>query len=111
MVHIAESRVGRKYGEWFLRQGVRMHQTLQHIKSKPLPIVDEKAHAAHAAAVAAAAAGNPTQNVEGNKSSRSNQQNRTGGGAGKGVWGAPRANAAVLAAAGSQPNGAAVTTA
>lgn len=49
MVHIAESRVGRKYGEWFMRQGVRMHQTMQHIKSKPLPIVDEQAIPAAAA--------------------------------------------------------------
>lgn len=56
MVHIAESRVGRKYGEWFLRQGVRMHQTLHHIKSKPLPIVDEKAQAANSAANAAPSA-------------------------------------------------------
>jgi translation initiation factor 3 subunit L len=112
MVHIAESRVGRKYGEWFLRQGVRMHQTLQHIKSKPLPIVDEKAQAAHAAAAAAAAAaGNASQNADGNKSSRTGQQGRTGGGAAKGAWGAPRASAAVVAAAGPQPNGAAATTA
>lgn len=56
MVHIAESRVGRKFGEWFMRQGVRMHQTHQHIKSKPLPIVDEKAVAAAAAAAAESSA-------------------------------------------------------
>jgi len=57
MVHIAESRVGRKFGEWFMRQGVRMNQTLQSIKQKPLPIIDEKTAAAIAAANAANAAG------------------------------------------------------
>jgi translation initiation factor 3 subunit L len=55
MVHIAESRVGRKFGEWFMRQGIRMNQTLNSIKSKPLPIASEATLAAAAAAQQAAA--------------------------------------------------------
>jgi len=39
MVHIAESRVGRRFGDWFLRNGTRMHDVLTNIKSKPLPVV------------------------------------------------------------------------
>ncbi|PWN43767.1 hypothetical protein IE81DRAFT_322191 [Ceraceosorus guamensis] len=53
MVHIAESRVGRRFGEWFMRQGIRMNQTLHHIKSKPLPIPDDANAAAQVAAATA----------------------------------------------------------
>lgn len=96
MVHIAESRVGRKYGEWFMRQGVRMHQTLQHIKSKPLPILDEKAQAQ-----AAAAAQEQKGGAADNKSQRPSGPARTAGSAGapKGAWGAPRASMVAVSAA------------
>ncbi|SPO39876.1 related to eIF3l - translation initiation factor 3 subunit L [Pseudozyma flocculosa] len=57
MVHIAESRVGRRYGDWFLRNGTRMHDVLTNIQSKALPIVQPKdANADEAAAAAAGGA-------------------------------------------------------
>ncbi|KAI3484174.1 hypothetical protein L1887_52880 [Cichorium endivia] len=56
MVHIAESRVGRRYGDWFLRNGTRMHDVLGNIQSKPLPIVSKEVRDEAAAAAAAAAA-------------------------------------------------------
>lgn len=43
MIHIAESRVGRRYGDWFLRNATRMHDVLSNIQSKPLPIVTKEA--------------------------------------------------------------------
>ncbi|PWN48427.1 hypothetical protein IE53DRAFT_389382 [Violaceomyces palustris] len=63
MVHIAESRVGRRYGDWFLRNGTRMHDVLSNIQSKPLPIASAKdanvaaTHAAPAGGAAASSAG------------------------------------------------------
>lgn len=38
MIHISESRTGRRYAEWFKRNSVRMHDVLTTIQSKPLPI-------------------------------------------------------------------------
>lgn len=92
MVHIAESRVGRKFGEWFMRQGVRMNQTLQYIKSKPLPIVDEKTAAALAAAAAAAANSSSATAQQQDKSKSGSGRNALGGvktgSAGQAAWGA-----------------------
>lgn len=87
MVHIAESRVGRKFGEWFMRQGVRMNQTLQHIKSKPLPIIDEKTAAAIAAAAAATAAATGPNAAQEKSKTGGGRGGKSGGGGG-GAWGA-----------------------
>lgn len=86
MVHIAESRVGRKFGEWFMRQGVRMNQTLNHIKSKPLPIIDPQTAAAIAAANAANANANGIAQDKGKSSGgrSGGATSKTGGAA----WGA-----------------------
>lgn len=54
MVHIAESRVGRRYGDWFLRNGTRMHDVLNNIQAKPLPIVSKQVQDEAAAAAAEA---------------------------------------------------------
>lgn len=40
MIHISESRTGRRYAEWFKRNSIRMHDVLVNIQSKPLPIAD-----------------------------------------------------------------------
>ncbi|PWZ03232.1 eukaryotic translation initiation factor 3 subunit L [Testicularia cyperi] len=72
MVHIAESRVGRRYGDWFLRNGTRMHDVLSNIQSKPLPIVTKEAQedaAAAAAATAAAGGANAKDDRRSHKSS------------------------------------------
>ena len=90
MVHIAESRVGRKFGEWFMRQGVRMNQTLHHIKSKPLPIIDEKTAAAIASAAAATAAANAPAGQEKSKAGGGRVAGAKSGGNAWGT-GAPRA--------------------
>ncbi|KDN52505.1 hypothetical protein K437DRAFT_254088 [Tilletiaria anomala UBC 951] len=37
MINVAEVKVGRRYGDWFLRNGTRMHEALLNIKAKPLP--------------------------------------------------------------------------
>mgnify|MGYP003723243069 CR=1 FL=1 len=37
MINVAELKVGRRYGDWFLRNGTRMHDTLVNLKAKPLP--------------------------------------------------------------------------
>lgn len=87
MVHIAESRVGRKFGEWFMRQGIRMNQTLQHIKNKPLPITDEKAVAQAQAAAAAAAAANATAAVNGAQDGQGGKPRGGQRGGNRGPWG------------------------
>ncbi|CAD6888298.1 unnamed protein product [Tilletia laevis] len=87
MVHIAESRVGRRYGDWFLRNGTRMRDVLDNVRSKPLPIVDA-AKLAAAAAAAAAAAGSGGGAQSGGAGARSGGNQRTGGG------GAPRTGGA-----------------
>ncbi|UZJ54277.1 hypothetical protein CBS101457_003597 [Exobasidium rhododendri] len=104
MIHIAESRVGRKFGEWFMRQGVRMNQTLQHIKSKPLPIMDEKtaasiAAAATATANAATASGSAQEKQKSNVGRSAQKSGGGGGGGGGGAWGGAtnRAGAAATA--------------
>lgn len=96
MVHIAESRVGRKFGEWFMRQGTRMHQTLQHIKSKPLPIADEAAIAAQAVAAAAAAAAGGAAPAAGAQGGAARGKGAKSGGAP--AWGGAGQRAAATAA-------------
>lgn len=59
MIHIHESRSGRRYAEWFKRNSVRMADVLASIQSKPLPIAvpgQQQAGAADAAKAGAAAA-------------------------------------------------------
>lgn len=69
MVHIAESRVGRRFGDWFLRNGTRMHDVLTTIKSKPLPVVTPNStnSATPAPGTAAAPAANGQSNPSGEK--------------------------------------------
>lgn len=38
MVHIAESRIGRRYGDWFVRNASRMNNVLLATQRKPLPV-------------------------------------------------------------------------
>ena len=38
MVQMAESRIGRRYGEWFVRNASRMHDVLVALRRKPLPV-------------------------------------------------------------------------
>ncbi|KAJ9477489.1 Eukaryotic translation initiation factor 3 subunit L [Pseudozyma hubeiensis] len=79
MVHIAESRVGRRYGDWFLRNGTRMHDVLANIQSKALPIVDKQAQEEANAAAAASGEGKDKKDNKG-KSSWSGGA-KSGGGA------------------------------
>ncbi|KAK0567071.1 hypothetical protein OC844_000409 [Tilletia horrida] len=81
MVHIAESRVGRRYGDWFLRNGTRMRDVLDNVKSKALPIVDA-AKIAAAQAAAASAAGGGAGARTGGGSGGAGAGARTGGGGG-----------------------------
>lgn len=41
-VHVAEHRAGRRYGEWFLRNGTRMADLTQHVRNMPLPIAPKE---------------------------------------------------------------------
>ncbi|PWN28680.1 hypothetical protein BDZ90DRAFT_279021 [Jaminaea rosea] len=90
MVHIRESRVGRRYAEWFRRNSVRMADVLGSIQGKALPIA------------APVQAGEPGKTEQ--------QQGKTGGaaaatavngttGTGKPAWGAAGARTAPTAAA------------
>lgn len=38
MVQMAESQIGRRYGEWFVRNASRMHDVLVALRRKPLPV-------------------------------------------------------------------------
>lgn len=38
MVHIAEARIGRRYGDWFVRNASRMNNVLLATQRKPLPL-------------------------------------------------------------------------
>ncbi|KAI3614726.1 hypothetical protein CBS9595_003997 [Malassezia furfur] len=38
MVQIAEARIGRRYGDWFVRNASRMHDVLVALRRKPLPV-------------------------------------------------------------------------
>ncbi|KAK0553310.1 hypothetical protein OC846_002553 [Tilletia horrida] len=90
MVHIAESRIGRRYGDWFLRNGTRMRDVLDNVRSKALPIVD-------AAKLAAQSQQHQQQQQQ---SQQGGAGARTGGGGGGG-GGAPRSGGA----AGGQARG------
>ncbi|KAK0548716.1 hypothetical protein OC845_003429 [Tilletia horrida] len=88
MVHIAESRIGRRYGDWFLRNGTRMRDVLDNVRSKALPIVD----------AAKLAAQSQQQQQQQQQSQQGGAGARTGGGGG---GGAPRSGGA----AGGQARG------
>ena len=81
MVHIAESRVGRRYGDWFLRNGTRMHDVLSNIQSKPLPIVKPKDPNAQEAGAAGQAQQQQQQQGGGNwaTAGRGGQRKQAGG--------------------------------
>ncbi|SPC60792.1 related to eIF3l - translation initiation factor 3 subunit L [Ustilago sp. UG-2017b] len=110
MVHIAESRVGRRYGDWFLRNGTRMHDVLSNIQSKPLPIVSKEAQDEAAAAAAkegqdgkdkkksgwAGAAGGKTGGAF-NRGTGARTQGGAPGGKPAGAWGSSAAKPSLAA--------------
>lgn len=87
MIHISESRVGRRYAEWFKRNSTRMHEVLTSIQSKPLPIptaAEEQAAAESSAAEGGKASGpmrTTTAGAAGNKPTTT------------GAWGSNRSTA------------------
>ncbi|PWN22081.1 hypothetical protein BCV69DRAFT_256683 [Microstroma glucosiphilum] len=84
MIHISESRVGRRYAEWFKRNSTRMHDVLTTIQSKPLPIASPETLAAAAAAAAAGGAGASADGQQGAAGAKKTVGPKTGGNA----WGA-----------------------
>lgn len=75
MIHISESRAGRRYAEWFKRNSVRMHDVLAGIQGKPLPITDATAVAAAGTTGGPSTEGAKTANSGGAPGGKSNAWN------------------------------------
>lgn len=58
-VHVAEHRAGRRYGDWFLRNGTRMADSTQYLRKLPLPIAPKEANEATTEEAAPAPAKQP----------------------------------------------------